>query len=66
METVEKSILVTQTLETTTLKVVYTPVNSSVDNSVTCGMYFWFTQMEASNSLNIGETNSYPQVFEQV
>ena len=38
-------------METTTVKVVYTPVNSSVDNSVTCGMYFWITQVEASNSL---------------
>ncbi len=46
------------------VKVVYTPVSNSVDNSVTCGMYFAITQLEASNSLNIRETNSYPQVFQ--
>ena len=51
-------------METTTVKVVYTVVDNSVDNLVTCGIKFEIAQAKASNSLNIGDTNSYPQVFE--
>ncbi len=64
METVEKCFLAKQTLETTTVKVVYTVVDNSVDNLVTCGIKVEIAQAKASNSLNIGDTNSYPQVFE--
>jgi len=66
VETVEKFVLAINLLETTTVKVVYTPVDSSVYNYAPCGINFENTQTQASNSLNIEETNSYPQGFEHV
>jgi hypothetical protein len=64
VETVDKSISARKILETTTVKDVYTPVDNTVDNFVSCGIKFEIAQMNASNSLNIRETNSYPQVFQ--
>jgi hypothetical protein len=44
VETVEKFVLAINLLETTTVKVVYTPVDSSVDNYAPCGINFENTQ----------------------
>ncbi len=66
METVEKPVVANESLETTTVKDVYTAVYMSVDNSRVCGLNISIPQPKASNSRLILIIHSYPQVYQQV
>jgi hypothetical protein len=47
VETVDKQLKANKTLETTTVKLVYTAVNKSVDNLSGCGKFLIDPQPEA-------------------
>jgi hypothetical protein len=66
VETVEKPVVANESLETTTVKDVYTAVYMSVDNLRVCGLNISIPQPKASNSRLILIIHSYPQVYQQV